>query len=311
MGGMEIATVGAAVLAGTATLATTMAFVGAIGAVAGGLGVLTGNKTLTTVGMVLGAVGGVGALAAGAGLIGGAGNLTEEASFAGNQTGMLGGSAGTAGSTVADTAAIGAGNVGGAAVGNSASEMTDAATAGGTFGGTDFSGENVGGAVSQGAAVAPGATAPASASDPSAALNSSANQGLINGDTAMQGSNIGMNTTGAAPGMFDSVMKFGGKIVDTLNANKGLSNIVGQMATGAMAALSPKTAAETAYDQSMTAMNQQRLANLNAPQPTLYAGSAARPAVYGNGAPTYQQPNVVTGNVTPGILNQGVTGRVA
>jgi hypothetical protein len=58
------------VIAGTATLATTLTAVATIGATVGAIGAVTGDKTLSTIGMALGAVGGVGSLAANAGLFG-------------------------------------------------------------------------------------------------------------------------------------------------------------------------------------------------------------------------------------------------
>lgn len=59
-----------AVIAGTATLATALTAVAAVGAVVSAVGAVTGDKTLSTVGMVMGGIGGVGALAANAGLLG-------------------------------------------------------------------------------------------------------------------------------------------------------------------------------------------------------------------------------------------------
>lgn len=64
------------VLAGTATLLTTLEAVGAIGATLGAVGAVTHDKGLMTAGMVLGGIGGVGSLAASAGLLG-AGATTE------------------------------------------------------------------------------------------------------------------------------------------------------------------------------------------------------------------------------------------
>lgn len=58
------------VLAGTATLATTLTAVATIGATVGAVGAVTGDKTLSTIGLAMGAVGGIGSLAANAGLFG-------------------------------------------------------------------------------------------------------------------------------------------------------------------------------------------------------------------------------------------------
>jgi hypothetical protein len=58
------------VIAGTATLATTLTAVATVGATLGAVGAVTGDKTLSTIGMAMGAVGGIGSLAANAGLFG-------------------------------------------------------------------------------------------------------------------------------------------------------------------------------------------------------------------------------------------------
>lgn len=74
---MPVVAVGAALYAG-ATIATvgvaamsTMAVVSAVGAIAAGVGVVTGNKALTQIGAVAGIVGGVGAFAQGQGWLSG------------------------------------------------------------------------------------------------------------------------------------------------------------------------------------------------------------------------------------------------
>lgn len=58
------------VIAGTASLVTTLEAVAAVGSVLGAVGAVTGDKTLSTVGMVIGGIGGIGALAGSAGLLG-------------------------------------------------------------------------------------------------------------------------------------------------------------------------------------------------------------------------------------------------
>lgn len=74
---MPVVAVGAALYAG-ATIATvgvaamsTMAVISAVGAIASGIGVVTGNKALTQIGAVAGIVGGVGAFAQGQGWLSG------------------------------------------------------------------------------------------------------------------------------------------------------------------------------------------------------------------------------------------------
>lgn len=62
--GVQIATVGIAAM-------STMAVIGAVGAIAAGVGVVTGNKALTQIGAVAGLVGGVGAFAQGQGWLAG------------------------------------------------------------------------------------------------------------------------------------------------------------------------------------------------------------------------------------------------
>jgi hypothetical protein len=73
-----------AVVAGTATLATTLTAVATIGAVTSAVGAVTGSKALQTAGLVMGAVGGVGALAANAGLLGE--GATTESLFGGAES---------------------------------------------------------------------------------------------------------------------------------------------------------------------------------------------------------------------------------
>lgn len=75
---MPVVAVGAALYAG-ATIATvgvaamsTMAVISAVGAIAAGVGVVTGNKSLMKIGAVAGLVGGVGAFAQGQGWLSGA-----------------------------------------------------------------------------------------------------------------------------------------------------------------------------------------------------------------------------------------------
>ncbi len=84
---MPVIAVGAALYAG-ATMATvgiaamsTMAVISAVGAIASGIGVVTGNKALTQIGAVAGIVGGVGAFAQGQGWL--AGDLAGGADAAG------------------------------------------------------------------------------------------------------------------------------------------------------------------------------------------------------------------------------------
>lgn len=74
---MPVVAVGAALYAGT-TIATvgiaamsTMAVISAVGAIAAGVGVVTGNKALTQIGAVAGIIGGVGAFAQGQGWLSG------------------------------------------------------------------------------------------------------------------------------------------------------------------------------------------------------------------------------------------------
>lgn len=77
-----------AVLAGTATLATTLTAVATVGAVIGAVGAITHDKTLSTIGMVAGAIGGIGALAANAGLLGA--SATTESLFGANASAVDG-----------------------------------------------------------------------------------------------------------------------------------------------------------------------------------------------------------------------------
>lgn len=74
---MPVLAVGAAIYAGT-TIATvgiaamsTMAVISAVGAIAAGVGVVTGNKALTQIGAVAGLVGGIGSFAQGQGWLSG------------------------------------------------------------------------------------------------------------------------------------------------------------------------------------------------------------------------------------------------
>ena len=294
MGGMEVAD---AIAVGEMTFAT----VAAIGAIAGGIGTLTGNKTLTQIGMVMGAVGGVGALASSAGMFGNAATMGDAESFGAGSAG--------AGSTVADTAAVASG-----AVANPLSEVQG------------------GGTLASAAPVTPDGSAfdalPASVSgDATTAAAAPVSQpGILNtgGGVAssstqnplseVQGTGaLKVNSDGTfAGGVFDGLKKIGGGIVDTLNQNKGLAQIVGQMGAGALASLSPKTAAETQLIQSQTALNTQTQTNRGMAQPTIVQAGGTRPSIYTLAATSpYMQPGVSGSVANGGLINSGVTGQVA
>jgi hypothetical protein len=123
-----------AVIAGTATLATALTAVAAVGSVVAAAGAVTGDKTLSTVGMVLGGVGGVGALAANAGLLGasatteslfGSSVLASPASMGGDVASSLDGTmTGTMSGEAANSAATGFINETTGAIGGNVSENT-------------------------------------------------------------------------------------------------------------------------------------------------------------------------------------------
>lgn len=73
MAGVEIATVGIAAM-------TAFEVVAAVGAIAAGIGVVTGNEDLVKIGGVMGVVGGIGSIAQGSGLFGIGGETGEAAS---------------------------------------------------------------------------------------------------------------------------------------------------------------------------------------------------------------------------------------
>lgn len=72
----------------TLTLGTALTAVAAVGATLGAIGAVTGDKTLSTIGMITGAVGGIGALAANAGLFGA--SATTESLFGPSSTAASG-----------------------------------------------------------------------------------------------------------------------------------------------------------------------------------------------------------------------------
>lgn len=105
---MPIIAVGAAIYAG-ATIATvgvaamsTMAVISAVGAIASGIGVVTGNKELTRIGGIVGLVGGVGALAQSQGWIG-----AEIAKGGADGAALASGADGASAATAAQSAAPG------------------------------------------------------------------------------------------------------------------------------------------------------------------------------------------------------------
>jgi hypothetical protein len=165
---MPIIAVGAAIYAG-ATIATvgvaamsTMAVISAVGAIASGIGVVTGNKELTKIGGIVSLVGGVGAFAQGQGWIGA--DLAKDGA-----QGVAGSAAGAEGaSTVAQAATPGvidpsaavAQNVAQAGAGGTGA-ATAAADIGSTVGGTGLAGQAASAGAFESALQTAGAAAPA------------------------------------------------------------------------------------------------------------------------------------------------------
>lgn len=317
------------VLAGTATLLTTLEAVGAVGATLGAVGAVTHDKGLMTAGMVLGGIGGVGSLAASAGLLG-AGATTES---------LFGSTAAASSAADADAIAITPNMYSGAAadVGNPAMQAA-ANTANSdivnSLGGVkpDLGLPNIGAAdqvaaaSGQASALLPKVTDATTATGmPQVAglATPSPNTGLINGTAQAQvnaaeglpptipgvaAPNAPTVAVGApdltAPtvpgdGILDSLKSF---VTDDKSGmvKYGLIQAAGSLLGGATDTLKPAQvdalAAQAAQNRAATALSVTQQANLAAPIPV--AKRAIRPAV--TGAPAgiiNSSPQTVTGAV--------------
>lgn len=281
---MPAVAVAAAVYSGSALVAgglTVMGTIAAVGAVAAGIGVVTGNETLTKLGSVMGIVGGVGALATGQGLLKGTDFAAESAA-----------ADAAAGASMTEAASAASPAVAGA----EASGILNGAKAAPVVDQSMVQGIDV---------EAAGAGAPVAAAD-------AGQQGLL-ARAAVESTGVGgVSTTAAASAaptksIWDVVGPFADKTKKFVEDNKmfsyGLLQVGGSFMQGLFdpSAEAKKKALEsqTTVNDAQAAALTARTANINAPMPT--AGTS------GTRAPTYRtgaQPVYVA----PGLLSTKVTG---
>lgn len=277
--GMEIATVGLAAM-------STMGAIAAVGAVAAGIGVVTGNETLTKIGGVMGIVGGVGALASGQGMLAGsdvASNIDAADAAAGASMTENAASAATAGSQAS-------GIINEAKV----APVVDANMVQGV----------------EAEAAGAGAPAPVVAADAS-------QQGLLAKaatpsatETAYGSLTAGDAAASAAPtgGIVASLKDFAAPVLKFAKENQMLTYGMMQVGGSFMQGLFDTTTeakkkaleSQSAVNDAQAAALNSRTANINAPLPTAGTVSGPRAPVYRSGAqPVY---------VAPGLLQSKVTG---
>lgn len=259
---MPVVAVGAALYAG-ATIATvgiaamsTMAVISAVGAIAAGVGVVTGNKALTKIGAVAGLVGGIGAFAQGQGWL--AGDLAKGADAGGLAGAEAAGSDYGAGSA-AEASAINS------ALAAPAPGVVDPSA--GLVGSVDPSAANYTNAMDMASDAAAGSSAAGVAREAGGLMNSSGPTGSglnsVNGSDLMSDLYKGPGAGGFGAGTSTSNSIFGtlGKVGDFMEKNKKLTSM-GLDFVGGM--FDDKKAAEGDYIQSGTDFNIARTANANA-----------------------------------------------
>lgn len=249
---------GAAVMAGTATLMQGLAFAGAA---IGLVGNVTGNKTLSKIGMITGIAGGVGMLAEG--VMGQAigGTMGETFGYG-------------AGAVNAAPSAAAAPTIGNQAAGNVAEAAQVASTpVEAAMGPTPVGAEQLASAPSGPAAsnlnAGPGAGAPSLNAGPGGTAPVNANYDLLAGQApagsglqARPGSGLNLSSAGAAKPEFLSSLKAGNymdalkaggsNLMDLTKSNPGAALMIGNAVSGVADWLSGKTDAEISALEAQT-----------------------------------------------------------
>lgn len=260
--GVEIATVGLAAM-------STFGAIAAIGAVTAGIGVVTGNKELTSIGAVMGVVGGIGSLASSKGLLGE-------------------GSAFEAASAADDAAAV-------------------AAPAAGDVAAKTLEGVINTGAPDVAATVEKAVAAPAASAE--VVGDSGLLDGAVAaGDGGYAPGMNALAKEMANPSVLDTFKVVGKDVMQFAKDNQmltyGMTQVGGNFIGGLFDTTkeSQKKAFESraVLEQTQAGMLNQQAANLAAPIPVASTPAGAqRPNVYGaTTAPTYHRPNVGLINVT-------------
>lgn len=280
---------GAALATGTLTVLQTVA---AIGSIVGGIGALTGNKTLMKVGAVAGLAGGIGAFAQSQGWIA-SGNAASALGDTANNTAAMANAPGVGVENVAPTVDASA-----AAGGTGATQgAIEAAAAGGGTGGLEG---GVAGSVLEGATSS-------NITNASQALEGAAPTGLMGaggqgGSTLSKAALDGTNAFGAnsATGAFDLAQTGAGNssIFDTLGGiaksiftnkdgslNKDMVSIAANFVGGAF---DERKAAEADWLEAKTNEINQQMANASA-VPNLDIRASGR-VKFRRGQPTYYAP---------------------
>lgn len=263
---MPVVAVGAAIFAGSGIAAAggiaafaaasgTFATIAAVGAIAAGIGVVTGNKALTKIGAVAGLVGGIGAFAQGQGWL--AGDLAKGADAGGLAGAEAAGSDYGAGSA-AEASAINS------ALAAPAPGVVDPSA--GLVGSVDPSAANYTNAMDMASDAAAGSSAAGVAGEAGGLMNSAGPTGSglnsVNGSDLMSDLYKGPGAGGfGATSTSNSIFGTLGKVGDFMEKNKKLTSM-GLDFVGGM--FDDKKAAEGDYIQSGTDFNIARTANANA-----------------------------------------------
>jgi hypothetical protein len=295
---------GAALAAGGLGVMGTIA---AIGGIVGGIGALTGNKTMMKIGAVAGLAGGIGAFAQSQGWMASAGSVAAEQGVS-NTAAMANQSSGLV-EQVAPTVDAGLNGSGAVTQG-----ITDAAAAsGGTAGLEGAAGvaEGIGADLSQsitqanpmleqaGGLMNAGAQEPvsslAAAAEPATGIMGAGAEGPVGSLSKAQldgtnafGANsapgaLQLNSTGG-PKVLDVLGKFG----DIFKNNKDLVKVAGDFIGGAF---DDKKKAETDYLSARSEEIRQQMANANAVPDGKFRNKSRGP-LFKPGQPTYRAPRV-------------------
>jgi hypothetical protein len=295
---------GAALAAGGLSVMGTIA---ALGSIVGGIGALTGNKTMMKIGAVAGLAGGIGAFAQSQGWMASAGGVAAEQGV--SNTAAMANQSSNLVENVAPTVDAGMSGAGGTVT----QGIGDAAAAsGGTAGleGAAGAAEGIGADLSQSitqanplaeqAGTQAGGLMSAGAQEPVSSLSAAGTPatGVMGAGEAV---NAGMNPTDmrlamgtqaspldAATGTKGGVMDVLGKFGDVMKNNKDLVKIAGDFIGGAF---DDKKKAETDFLTARSDEIRQQMANANDVPNGRFRNRSTGP-LFKRGQPTYRAPRI-------------------